>query len=198
VSTVALVGASALIGAACGGGDDSATTTTNPPVITQPPTVAPVVTEPPATQPPVVTSTTVELITEGASVVVANASGIDGAAGRLTDRLAGVGFTTGPATNSSDTVSNLAVTQIYYVPGDAAALAVAESVKAALGGGAIELLELTLPAPTASGDIGDAGVLVVMGNDVADKSLDVLQGLVPSSDTTPDGSTEPTTETTTS
>ena len=37
--------------------------------------------------------TTVAYVTEGASVMVTNASRVDGAAGRMSDRLAAVGFT---------------------------------------------------------------------------------------------------------
>jgi hypothetical protein len=188
------LGVSVLFVSACGGGGDSSSTTTNPAVITQPPTVAPLITEPPVTLPPVVTTPpTVALVTEGAVVLVANASGIDGAAGRLSDRLAAAGFTMGAATNSSTAVSNLAVTQVYYVAGDPAALAVAQSVQAVLGGGAVELLELSLPAPTQSGDVGDAGVLVLMGNDVADKSLEELQGLAPATTEPTSGGTTDTT-----
>ena len=36
-----------------------------------------------------------------------------------------------------------------------------------------------VPAPVESGDIGDASIVVSMGNDVADVPLEQLQGLVP-------------------
>ncbi len=173
------LGIAALVLGACGGDDDDAASTTS--VASEAVTTTTRGVATPTTTPPVATTTTlapIVYVTEGATVVVANASGINGAAGRLTDRLAAVGFTTAAATNSSDTVSNLSVSQIYHVADDADAKAVADSVKAALGGGAIEVLEVTTPAPTESGELGDASVLVLMGDDIADKPLDELQGRV--------------------
>ena len=48
-----------------------------------------------------------------------------------------------------------------------------------------------VPAPTESGDIGDAAVLLMMGNDIADKSLAELQGgvAVDAADDTTDDTT---------
>lgn len=182
----------ALVLTACGGDDDddtsasdasSTTTATTPatpaPSITTPLTLAPVVTTPP----PVV------YVTEGASVMVSNASRVDGAAGRLSDRLATVGFVTvAPGNFVPD---QLDVSKIYYLATNPAAKSVADSLYLAFGGGAIEVLELPTPPPVDSGSVGEAGVLVAMGNDIADKSLEELQGLVapstsaaPSSDAT--------------
>lgn len=161
--------------AACGGDDDdAAATTTDAPVVTAAPTTT-------TTAPPATTTTTtlppLELVTEGATVIVANASGINGSAGRMSDQLEAVGFTMGEATNSSE--SQLEVSKVYHDPDNPDALAVAESVALALGGGDIEVLELTVPAPLSDPDsIGDATVLLAMGNDTADKSLDELQGRV--------------------
>ena len=184
----AVAGACALVLSACGGDDDDggeASTTTIGSTVT----IAPTTTR--ATTTTVASTTTtlppLELVTEGATVVVANASGIDGAAGRMTDALAAVGFTTGTATNSSEGQIN--TSKIYYDPADAEAQAVAESLREALGGGDIEVLELGVPAPTESGEIGDASILVAMGNDIADKSLDELQGRVPAADDTADEGT---------
>ncbi|MGA1051321.1 MAG: LytR C-terminal domain-containing protein [Ilumatobacteraceae bacterium] len=170
----------ATLAAACGGGDDAVTSTTQPMVVTAPPptTVAPVPTAPPSTVTPVDTV----LVTDGASVIVANASTINGAAGRLTDRLAIAGFSMVDAANSADTVRGLEITRIYFDPAVASARPIADSIKAALGGGSIEVLELVLPALTESGNLGSASVLVLMGNDIADKSLEELQGLVPPAD----------------
>ena len=188
-----------LVVAACGGGDDDssdATTTTAAEVVA---TAAPTTVPAPTTTAAPVTSVApeVDYVTEGATVVVANASGVDGAAGRLSERLAVVGYDMAEATNSADTVSNLATTQIYYDPAVEAALAVAESLQQALGGGDIEVLEVSVPALTSSGELGEASVLVLMGDDVADKTLDELQGRAPAtpeddeSDTdTSDGDTE--------
>jgi hypothetical protein len=173
-----VIGCGALLLGACGGGDDDeseaeATTTTQPATSIVPVTQATTTTTTTTTTtlPPLV------LVTEGASVVVANASGINGAAGRMTDALAAVGFSTGTATNSSE--GQLNTSKIYYDPDNENAKAVADSLREALGGGDIQVLELTVPAPTDTGEIGDASILVAMGNDTADKSLDELQGRVP-------------------
>ena len=172
---VALVGLSL---SACGGGEASVdtTTTTIPIVVTT--TAAPTTTIPATTT----TVPQVVVVTDGAKVIVANASSINGAAGRLTDRLAIVGYAMETATNSADSVSNLDVTEIYFDPAVEGAEAVAESLKSVLGGGAIEVLEITIPALTESGDMGEASVLVLMGNDVADRSLEDLQAGVPAPD----------------
>ncbi len=175
---------------ACGGDDDdgaaesSSTTTTIASLSQTSTTVARTTTVAPATTtlPPLV------LVTEGATVVVANASGVDGSAGRMSDTLEAVGFTLADATNSSE--GPLSVSKIYYDPETAAAKAVADSLREALGGGDIEVLELTVPAPLTDPEtIGDASVLVALGNDIADKSLDVLQGRASSVDDSADEDT---------
>jgi hypothetical protein len=170
----AIVVASALVLGACGGDDDdeSAETTTTTTVAA--PSSTTTTTAAPATT--TTTTTTLALVTEGAIVVVANASGINGAAGRLSDRLAAAGFTTGTATNSTE--GQLETSKVYYDPANESAKAVADSLRLALGGGSIEVLEMGVPAPVESGDIGDASIVVAMGNDIADRSLEELQGIV--------------------
>ena len=178
----------ALVLSACGGDDDSASTTSNTVAVT----VAPTTTGAPAATTTVAatTTTTIALVTEGATLIVANASNINGAAGRMSDALAVAGFSTGTATNSSE--GQLETTKIYYDPENANAEAVANSVRQALGGGAIEILEMGTPAPVETGEVGDASIVVAIGNDVSDKSLAELQGLVApaaTDDTTPDDTT---------
>lgn len=178
----------ALVLSACGGDDDSASTTSNTVAVT----VAPTTTAAPAATTTVAatTTTTIALVTEGATLIVANASNINGAAGRMSDALAVAGFSTGTATNSSE--GQLETTKIYYDPENANAEAVANSVRQALGGGAIEILEMGTPAPVETGEVGDASIVVAIGNDVSDKSLAELQGLVApaaTDDTTPDDTT---------
>ncbi len=174
LAAVAGAAALTLTLAACGGDDDPAATTV-------PTTVAAAVTIP-ATTVALPTTTTVPattvpvIVTEGATVVVANASRVDGGAGRLSDRLALVEFTMGEPTDSSE--GPLEVSKVYYNASVPLSLEVAQSVHFTLGGAPIELLELPTPPPVASGDIGDATVLVAMGNDIADIPLDELQGLV--------------------
>ncbi len=172
----ALAGGAALIfiAAGCGGGDDAAetTTTTSQPVTTQPA----VATTLAATTTTVPVTTQPAIVTEGAIVAVANASRVDGGAGRLSERLGIAGFEMGTPANSSE--GPLEVSRVYYNASVDGAQQVAESVRVTLGAGPIELLELPTPAPVESGDIGDATVLVAMGNDIADKTLADLQGEV--------------------
>lgn len=183
--------AAALVLAACGGGDDETTTTTE---ATQPPTQPPLITEPPATLatlPPVETGPLpVTYVTEGATVMVTNASRIDGGAGRMSERLGAVGFQMVAPGNY--TLGQLDVTKVYYDAANPTAKAVADSLQAALGGGSIEVLELPVPPPVDSGTVNGAGVLIAMGNDTADKTLDELQGIAPAPTSAP--TSEPATE----
>lgn len=188
VGALGLTAVAVMAFSACGGDDDDteATTTTT---VASSNTLSPVTaaTTTTTTVPTTTTLAQLELVTEGATVVVANASGINGSAGRMTDALAIVGFTTGTATNSSE--GQLNTSKVYYDPENENAKAVAESLREALGGGDIEVLELAVPAPTSDGEIGDASVLLAMGNDTADKTLDELQGRVPAVDESSDEAT---------
>ncbi len=113
------------------------------------------------------TTTEPPLVFDGATVVVANASGVPGSAGRMTTELAGVGFTTAEATNS--TQSGLAASIVQYDPTIAAAQAVAESVARSMGGLTVEVVPT--PAPVEGGSLNGAGVLVLLGTDEADKTI---------------------------
>jgi len=168
---------------ACGGddddGDDTTESTSSSTVANLPTTPITLATTPTETLPTVttpVTATAPTYVTEGAAVLVANASRVDGGAGRLSDRLAAVGFSMVTPGNSKE--GPIDTTKIYFDPANTAAQAVAESLKAALGGGAIEVLPITTPPPIDTGELAGAGVLIAMGNDVADKTLDELQGIV--------------------
>jgi len=160
---------------ACGGDDEPADTTV-------PTTVAAAITQPTTTVAQITATTGAPattmpaIVTTGATVVVANASRVDGGAGRLSDRLALAEFTMGTPADSNE--GPLEVSKVYYNASVDGALAVAESIRVTLGGPPIELLELPAPPPVGSGDIGDATVLVAMGNDIADLPLEELQGLV--------------------
>jgi hypothetical protein len=198
--SVAAVAAGILLLGACGGDDDdddSTATTTEAPVISTAPTSAiPETTA--TTTTPVTTPSTVAYVTEGASVMVTNASRVDGAAGRMSERLAAVGFTMVEPGNYS--LGTLEVSKIYHDPANPQALAVAESLKSAFGGGDIEILEMGTPPPVDGGDAKGATVLVAMGNDIADKTLDELQGITTTTaapETTTADSTESTTASTT-
>jgi hypothetical protein len=67
----------------------------------------------------------------------------------------------------------------------AAAQAVAESVGVVMGGLAVE--PVPTPPPTADGTMGDGSVLVMLGNNQADKTLEELNP----ADTTPATGTAP-------
>ncbi|MEL0194762.1 MAG: LytR C-terminal domain-containing protein, partial [Acidimicrobiaceae bacterium] len=144
--------------AACGG-DDAAevvTTTTEASVET--------------TAAPAETTTTVEETTTTAVpeiVTVANASSINGSAGRMSELLAAEGFDMGTPTNSTE--GALGASKIYYID-DEAALAVAESLVRAFGG-VIQLVEMPAVPPISSSELGDAGVIVSLGDDFADQLL---------------------------
>lgn len=187
-----------LLLSACGGDDDTAdSTTTTIAELAEATTLAPTTTAAAAAEEVITSSSTsaavsdVALVTEGATVVVANASGVNGGAGSLSDSFGAAGFTTVAATNSNE--SQLSTSKIYYVAGDAQARAVADSIKAALGGGAIEVLELPDPAPlTDPATLGGATVLVAMGNDVAGQSLEQLQSGAAADGSADDASSDPT------
>ena len=188
--SIAAVAAGILLLGACGDDDDddsstsSSTTeaaqitTATTPAITSATVAA-------TTAPPV--ATTVAYVTEGASVMVTNASRVDGAAGRMSERLGAVGFTMVEPGNYS--LGTLETTKIYQDPANPQAMAVAESLKAAFGGGDIEIVEMGAPPPVESGDALGATVLVAMGNDIADKSLEELQGLAPPATEAPESTT---------
>ena len=112
--------------AACGG-DDAAevvTTTSEASVET---TAAPAAT---TTTVEVTTTTAVpEIVTGGAVVIVANASSINGSAGRMSELLAAEGFDMGTPTNSTE---GLGASKIYYID-EEAALGVAESLVRVFG-----------------------------------------------------------------
>jgi hypothetical protein len=196
--SIAAVATGILLLGACGGDDDdddsSTSSTTEAPLITVAPTSAiPDTTTATVTTPPAA-PTTIAYVTEGASVMVTNASRIDGAAARMSDRLAAVGFTMVEPGNYS--LGTIEVTKIYQDPANPQAMAVAESLKAAFGGGAIEIVEMGTPPPVDGGDAKGATVLIAMGNDIADKTLDELQGITTTTaapESTAPSSTAPTT-----
>ncbi|MEM9514582.1 MAG: LytR C-terminal domain-containing protein [Actinomycetota bacterium] len=145
---------------------------------------------PTTTTEPAVTTTTLTL--EGATVVVANASGVSGSAGAMTAELEAVGFTMAEATNSSERNDE---TLIYYDPSAAAAQAVADSVSIVMGGP--DVATVPEPPPVEGGDLGDAAVLVLLGVNQANRTLAELQGTETTETTTATGtSPEPSGSTT--
>jgi len=117
------------------------------------------------------TTTTVPLVTTGASVMVANANTVGGSAGAMTRTLEFEGFTMVDPVNA--TGPNLLDSLVYYDPAQAGALDVANSVAFVLGG--LSVSEVPTPVPVESGSLGDAGVLLMLGDNEAGKTIDELQ-----------------------
>jgi hypothetical protein len=149
-------GASSAIGDDGSEETDVTTTTVDPGLATT--TVAPTTTVPP-------------IVTEGATVVVANASGVPGSAGRMSTSLGAAGYTMAEATNAT---SQLEVSIVYYDPAVAAAQAVAESVARSMGG--LESAPVPTPVPIEGGALNGSGVVVMLGTAQADKTLEELVG----------------------
>lgn len=109
-------------------------------------------------------------VTEGATVIVANASGISGSAGTMSDELEGAGYTMEePTDDNSD--EPLDDTVVYFAVGTATE-AVAQSVARDLGN--VQFLPMPDPIPTSDGSLGTAAVLVLLGSDTAGQSLEEL------------------------
>lgn len=166
--TVPVALASCLFIAACGGDGDSAETTTTIAEVVDAPEPEPEAT---TTSSSTTTTTTIApLVTEGAIVVVANASIVGGTAGRMTDELGLTGFTTGPPVNGAEKLDDSIV---YYTDADGAQ-AVAESVAVSLGGVAVEAIPEEIP--TEDGTLDGGEVLVLLGNNQADQTIAELSG----------------------
>ena len=110
---------------------------------------------------------------EGGIVKIANASGVDGAAGRLTDEFATLGFTTGGATNAAGIDEDLDVSKIYVIAGSEA---VAESVSRLMGGIAVSRMPTPAWIKGGTAGLGDATVLVMLGHDLAGTALADMRG----------------------
>lgn len=138
-------------------------------------------------------TTTFAIVTEGATVVVANANGISGSAGRMSSELEAEGFTMGDPTNAD--ANDQQRTVVQYDASIASAQAVAESVAYLLG--EVDTATLESPPPVDGGDLGGAGVLVLLGIDEADKTIDELRPEETGAAPEPSGSDGATTTTTT-
>jgi hypothetical protein len=122
-----------------------------------------------ATLPPVTTEP--PLVTEGASVIVANANGVGGSASAMSRALeTGPGFVVVDPVNSSATINDLELSVIYFVPANPAAEVVADSLATVLGGVATIAPMPEVP-PTRDGTLNGAEVLLMLGNDKAGKTL---------------------------
>lgn len=159
--------------------NDSGSTSASPgglPVNTSVTTVDPAATGgTTTTTPPAIetTPTTAVMVFAPGTVVVANASNVNGAAGLATKALSGVGFTMGDPTNGSGAEKQLAATKVYFVAG-ADALGASVAVAFSTAGAPITAQAIPTPPPVTGGTIGKAVVLVMLGSDLAGKPLPLI------------------------
>ena len=120
------------------------------------------------------TTTAQQLVTTGTKVQVANASNASGTARQMSTALAGKGFDMAEAATS--TVSpKLDLSKVIYDANDPNALAVANSVALVLGGVVVEVAPV--PPPVESGAFAEgSAVIVLLGNDLAGKTLPAIAG----------------------
>lgn len=128
------------------------------------------------------TTTTIDLNTTtsapalqktGTKVQVANAASITGVAKQMSTALATDGFDMADPTNS--TGATLSVSKVLYNSTDPNALAVAQAVAAELGNLAVE--QSPAAPPTKSGAFAEgSGVILLLGTDLAGKTLEQIQG----------------------
>ncbi len=138
------------------------TTTTIPPTTT---TSSTTTTSTTTTIPPT-TTTTLPLITEGAVIIVANASNVNGAANQLTNELAARGFHLGDPTNAAGLEERLDVSKVYFLPAGAD---VAASVGRVMGNIAVTRMPVPVWITGGPAKLGDATVVVMLGKDLASK-----------------------------
>lgn len=117
------------------------------------------------------TTTTIPTASKGdATIVVANASGINRTATAMSDALAADGYTVTPVANT--TGPQLERSIIHYVEGDAAAQGVARLLGEQIP--TAQVLPLPNPAPL-DRPLGAATVVFLLGRDAAGRSLAELQ-----------------------
>jgi LytR cell envelope-related transcriptional attenuator len=142
------------------------TTTTSAPPTTLPPstTTSTTTTTTTTTTIPPTTTTTSPLVVDNAVVMVANASGVDGAASTLLAEFAARGYATAKAVNAAGLEEELDVSKVYYLTDGEAA---ARSIAVVMG----DLVVAPMPTPAwivgATEALGDANVLIMLGRDLA-------------------------------
>lgn len=137
------------------------------------------------------TTTTLPLVKTGTKVQVANASGASGVARQMTTALSAEGFEMADPTNA--TLSpNLDVSKVIYNGTDTAALAVANSVATVLGGITVEQSAAAPPVDGAAFAPG-SGVILLLGNDLAGKTIAQINGAATTGTTAPPTTVAPVT-----
>ena len=124
--------------------------------------------------------TSAAVVLTAVMVEVANASGVSGSEGLLTTELQGRGYIVQPALNKSEVTPRQTSTVVFYLLGSEAAAA---AVAAELGG--VSTAPMPAPIPTETGNLGEASVLILLGTDIAGKSLTIINNAVPTAPTVP-------------
>ncbi len=123
------------------------------------------------------TTTTVPAVAPtGVPLLVANGSGVSGAAAAVSARLHAVGWTTLPPTNASTQVTS---SHVYYAAGQQAAAVVAAS-QLHIPSSAVAPYSTSVPVSS----VGTAQVIVVVGPDVASSGSTTATTAASSSSTT--------------
>jgi hypothetical protein len=104
------------------------------------------------------------LVTEGAVIIVANASGVTGAAARLSQELAALGFHIFDVTNSAGVEEKLDVSKVYFLPAGAD---VATSIGRVMGGILVTRMPVPVSITGGPAKLGDATIVVMLGKDLA-------------------------------
>ena len=140
------------------------------------------------TAPSIGTPTTLPLTTTDL-VLVANASGMKGAAANATTELQQVGFTTATPTDAFGAEKVIPTTKVYYVAGaEATAQSVAQVFSTATS--VITTALVPAPVPVKGASMGEAKVLLMVGTDLANKPLPAIAASTPAGQ---DATTIPTT-----
>ena len=175
VTAVALVLGFLILRKVNSGPDDAGTT----PVVTETPgdtTIDP-------TQSTIATTTTTPVDLTLTMVQVANASTQSGVAKQLTTALASIGYSTTTATNSTLS-TKLMTSKILYNPDDPNAKLIADTLAARLAGIPVEAASGALPVESTTWANG-SGVIVMLGNDLAGRTLDQIAGVTVTGTTAP-------------
>lgn len=99
-------------------------------------------------------------------ILVANASGVQGAAADMTTKLQSNQFVVTEPRNKVETLGDQATTIVYYVPGFETQAALVADI---LGG--VQILPVASPPPVEGESLGEAVVLVLLGTDLANMPL---------------------------
>lgn len=112
-------------------------------------------------------TTTLPFSVNGFRIQVANASGLAGSAGQMTNLLTQQGYVVQPALNVPPGTAKRAKTAVFYLAGCEAA---SQNVAGVLGGN-VEVAVMPQPIPVETGTIGEACILILLGTDLANKPL---------------------------